>query len=80
MNLNWRKSSYSGGEGNCVEVCRDRSRILARDTENRAGAILRFSPDVWRKFTGQVKAQRPLGSVYQRPRGTLGSGGAPAAA
>ena len=53
--MNWRKSSYSGGEGNCVEVAGDRTRVLVRDTKDKAGAMLRFSPAVWRKFADEVK-------------------------
>ena len=55
----WRTSSYSGANGGqCVEVAdrRDAARVLVRDTRNRAGVILRFSPQAWRRFTGQVKA------------------------
>ena len=55
----WRTSSYSGANGGqCVEVAGrlDAARVLVRDTSNRAGAILRFSPQAWRRFTGQVKA------------------------
>jgi hypothetical protein len=55
MNLNWRKSSYSGGEGNCVEVADHGSRVLVRDTKDRVGGMLRFSPKVWRRFAEQVK-------------------------
>ncbi len=67
MNLNWRKSSYSGGEGNCVEVADHGNRILVRDTKNRAGAMLRFSPAAWRRFAEKVKAQRSLADHTPRP-------------
>jgi hypothetical protein len=54
--LNWRKSSYSGGNGGaCVEIGTDSSRVLVRDTKERTGPMLRFTPAEWRKFTGQVK-------------------------
>jgi len=55
MKFRWRKSSYSGGEGNCVEVADHGNRVLVRDTKNKAGAILRFCPDAWRRFADQVK-------------------------
>ncbi len=60
MNVNWRKSSYSGGEGNCVEAAGhpEGSRVLVRDTKDRTGPVLRFSPAAWRRFAEQVKAQR----------------------
>ncbi len=55
----WRKSSYSGGSGgNCVELADRDCRVLVRDTKNRAGAVLRFSPQAWRRFVGQVKGAR----------------------
>lgn len=35
---NWRKSSYSGGEGgSCVEVADTPGTVAVRDTKNRAG-------------------------------------------
>jgi len=51
----WRKASYSGnGGGNCVEVGHDK-RVLVRDTQDRTGPVLAFTPDAWRRFAGQVK-------------------------
>ena len=53
----WRTSSYSGSQGgNCVEVGRHADRVLIRDTKDRPGAVLRFSPQTWRRFADQVKA------------------------
>ena len=60
MKSNWRKSSYSGDQGNCVEVADRDNRVMVRDTKNRAGAMLRFTPAVWRAFTVQVKGKRSL--------------------
>ncbi len=54
----WHKSSFSGNGGNCVEVAGHANRVLVRDTKNRQGAVLRFTPDAWRRFAGQAK--RPL--------------------
>ena len=52
----WRKSSSSGnGGGSCVEVGEQAARVLVRDTKNRSGAVLRFTPDAWRRFADQVK-------------------------
>jgi hypothetical protein len=51
----WRKSSYSGGNGgNCVEV-RSGPAVMVRDTQNRAGAMLAFSLDAWRRFAATIK-------------------------
>jgi hypothetical protein len=55
----WRTSSYSGANGGqCIEVAghREGRSVLVRDTRNRAGVMLRFSPEAWRRFVGQVKA------------------------
>jgi Domain of unknown function (DUF397) len=57
----WRKSSYSGGQGNCVEVAGIVGRVVVRDTKDAATAVLRFSPDAWRKLVTRVKAS--LGST-----------------
>lgn len=55
----WRKSSYSGANGgNCIEAGDGRNVILVRDTKDRTGPVLRFTPDAWHRFAGQVKADR----------------------
>ena len=54
--LNWRKASYSAGNGGgCVEVGNGTRRVLVRDTQDRTGAVLNFSPAAWRRFAEQVK-------------------------
>ena len=54
--MNWRKSSYSGGNGgSCVEVGQARRGVLVRDTTDRSGPALAFSPAVWRRFADQLK-------------------------
>jgi hypothetical protein len=50
----WRKSSFSGSEANCVEVAAA-DRVLVRDTKNKSGAVLRFTPAAWHRFAAQVK-------------------------
>jgi Domain of unknown function (DUF397) len=55
----WRKSSYSGnGGGDCVEVGRGHEMITIRDTKNRPGPTLGFTPVTWRRFTDAVKNVR----------------------
>ena len=51
----WKKSSYSGSEANCVEVA-VRDRVVVRDTKDRSGLVLRFTPAAWREFAGHIKA------------------------
>jgi len=48
----WRKSSYSGQDGNCVEVARHLPELVAvRDSKEPDGAKLVVSREAWRVFT-----------------------------
>ncbi len=51
----WRKSSYSGNGGECVEVGQSADAVHVRDTKNRDGAELRLSPSAWRRFAEQMR-------------------------
>ena len=54
----WRKSSYSDNGGtDCVEVGAraEADRVLVRDTKDRGGSVLRFSPAAWRRFAARLK-------------------------
>lgn len=51
----WRKSSYSNSNSNCVEVGEAWRGVLVRDTKDRTGPVLQFTPAAWRRFSGQVK-------------------------
>ena len=51
----WRTSSYSNNGGNCVEIATAEGAIGVRDTKNRAGAMLAFSPATWERFTACIK-------------------------
>ena len=54
--LNWRKSSYSGnGGGECVEIGASPGEVVVRDTTDRTGPVLRFTPAAWHRFADQVK-------------------------
>lgn len=47
----WRKSSYSGQSGNCVEVTRNLPGLVAvRDSREPDGATLVISQAAWRVF------------------------------
>jgi hypothetical protein len=47
----WRKSSYSGNTGNCIEVTGLGPAIAVRDSKNPVGSVLTFPPSAWRRFT-----------------------------
>ena len=53
--LTWRKSNYSGGQGNCVELAGQSGRVLVRDSQDRDGLVLAFSADAWRQFADQLR-------------------------
>ncbi len=53
----WRVATYTGGQGNCVEVGRSATTIAVRDTKSREdGPVLRFNPPSWRAFTQHLKS------------------------
>lgn len=51
----WRKSTRSGGNGNCVEVAVLDQGVAVRDTKDRARAVLFFTNAEWAAFVGGVK-------------------------
>jgi hypothetical protein len=64
--LAWRKSSYSGANGSCVEVAPvpgagvpgagAAGAIAVRDTKDRRGPALTFTSRQWRSFAAGIKA------------------------
>jgi len=54
---NWRKSSYSGGQGgSCIEVASTPSLVAVRDTTQKGtGPVLRISPTDWSRFINGIK-------------------------
>jgi hypothetical protein len=51
----WRTASYTGGNGNCVEVADATRVVLVRDTKNREGGTLSIPADAWQAFTDGLK-------------------------
>ncbi|WP_156727099.1 DUF397 domain-containing protein [Streptomyces apocyni] len=54
----WTKSSYSTGNGACVEVKSPvLNSIAVRDSKVTGGPALAFGPDSWNTFIGQVSGE-----------------------
>jgi hypothetical protein len=52
----WRVSSYSGANGDCVQVAsRAPAAITVRDSKNPAGPELAFTAGRWREFTAALR-------------------------
>lgn len=47
----WRKSSYSSGDGECVEIGWRESSVAVRDSKYPTGPALSFPATAWRAFT-----------------------------
>lgn len=54
--LKFRKSSYSGSSGNCVEVADTPAFSAVRDAQNRDLGTLTYDPAEWHAFLGTAKA------------------------
>jgi hypothetical protein len=52
----WRKSRHSNGQASCVEVAITGHGVAVRDTKNRPGPALCFTPAAWAAFTTAIKA------------------------
>jgi uncharacterized protein DUF397 len=50
----WRKGGGSG-DGNCVEVAAVPEAVGVRDSKNRQGPVLAFTPNAWESFVDKVR-------------------------
>jgi len=51
----WRKSSYSGNSGNCVEVALLHGLVAVRDSKDEESPVLLVTTDVWAHFIDGIK-------------------------
>lgn len=53
----WRKSTHSSGNGgDCVEVADNLPGVVGvRDSKDRQGPVLTFTPEAWRAFIAYAK-------------------------
>jgi Domain of unknown function (DUF397) len=49
----WEKSAHSGSNG-CVEVAFIEGNVALRDSKNKSGAVLVFTPGEWNAFLAGV--------------------------
>jgi hypothetical protein len=55
----WRKSSYSDGQANCIEVAAIAHRggiVAVRDSKSQGGPGLTFTPNTWQQFIERMTA------------------------
>jgi Domain of unknown function (DUF397) len=55
----WRKSSYSDGQANCVEVAataHEYRLVAVRDSKSKGEPGLTFTPSAWQQFIERVTA------------------------
>lgn len=55
----WRRSSWSYGTGNCLEIASLGQRVVVRDSKNPQGALLRITPAQWNAFVAGVRSGGP---------------------
>jgi hypothetical protein len=61
----WRKSSYSNGQANCVEVTSTndgQTTVAVRDSKAPGAGSLIFAAPAWRRFTRGMKSHRKSGT------------------
>ena len=61
MNLQWRKATYSSGNGgNCIEVAATDQTVAVRDSKDPDGPRLTFEALAWQAFAAKIKGKRSL--------------------
>ncbi|MGW2376118.1 DUF397 domain-containing protein [Kitasatospora sp. NPDC001683] len=55
--VGWFKSSYSSEQGGaCVEALRLSSGVAIRDSKDKSGPSLEFTPEAWQSLVAGIKA------------------------
>jgi hypothetical protein len=59
--VSWRKSSYSGtGGGECIEAAACLHTIHVRDSKDKSGPQLAFTPAAWADFIAYAARQEAV--------------------
>ncbi len=64
QSAHWRKSTYSNGDGDCIEVAISLADIVpVRDSKDPHGPTLTFTVTAWRSFITAIHAgELPAGN------------------
>jgi hypothetical protein len=58
MDNQWRKSTRSGGNGQCVEARQVGHTAEVRDSKDQSGPVLAFGPEAWSAFVDGLKSSK----------------------
>jgi hypothetical protein len=53
--FNWRKSSYSADQGNCVEIASRITYVLVRDAKVQEGPAVKRTAAQWKRFLTRIR-------------------------
>ncbi|AZM62633.1 MULTISPECIES: DUF397 domain-containing protein [unclassified Streptomyces] len=52
----WRRSSYSGGQGDCLELAHNIPALApVRDSKNPTGPVIAFGRSAWGAFLARLR-------------------------